>query len=216
MRATEQPRENRARSTLQILDLEAAFSWPLCTGPFLYYLASATPAAGASLRGFIKFLYTRSYRDLTWPDGRKQRGVVIRRRTLRWSSRRTLSALHHNCRDRGLCPSRSFEHHEPACSIPRNGPETAKPRAVTSTRFTEFRASSTCRQPSVGTPASTYSPGRDMSRHRGRRSARGRSNRSRGARMLWPRRGRKDELWRRPPASPASWPLGFADVREWQ
>jgi hypothetical protein len=60
MRAAEQLGENCARPTLQTLDLEAAFSSSLCTGPFLYYLASATPAAAAaSVRGFIKFLYTR-------------------------------------------------------------------------------------------------------------------------------------------------------------
>jgi hypothetical protein len=59
MRAAEQLRENCARSTLQTLDLEAAFSSSLFTGPFLYYLASATPAAAASVRRFIKFLYTR-------------------------------------------------------------------------------------------------------------------------------------------------------------
>jgi hypothetical protein len=59
MRATEQLRENCARSTLQTLDQEAAFSSSLFTGPFLYYLASAIPAAAASIRRFIKFLYTR-------------------------------------------------------------------------------------------------------------------------------------------------------------
>jgi hypothetical protein len=60
MRAAEQLRENCARSTLQTLDLEAAFSSSLFTGPFLYYFASATPAAAAaSVRRFIKFLYTR-------------------------------------------------------------------------------------------------------------------------------------------------------------
>jgi hypothetical protein len=59
-RATQQPRENRARSTLQTLDLKAAFSSSLFTWPFLYYLASATPAAAAaSVRRFIKFSYTR-------------------------------------------------------------------------------------------------------------------------------------------------------------
>ena len=40
MRAAEQLRENCARSTLQTLDLEAAFSSSRFTGPFLYYLAS--------------------------------------------------------------------------------------------------------------------------------------------------------------------------------
>ena len=59
MRAAQQLRENCARSTLQTLDLEAAFG-SLFTGPLLYYLASTTPAAAAaSVRRFIKFLYTR-------------------------------------------------------------------------------------------------------------------------------------------------------------
>jgi len=40
MRAAQQLRENCARSTLQTLDLEAAFG-SLFTGPLLYYLASA-------------------------------------------------------------------------------------------------------------------------------------------------------------------------------
>ena len=61
MRGEEQLRENCARSTLQTLDLETAFSSSLFAGPFLYYLANATPAAAAaaSVRRFIKFLYTR-------------------------------------------------------------------------------------------------------------------------------------------------------------
>ena len=59
-RATEQPRGDCARSMVQTLDLEAAFSSSLFTGPFLYDLASATPAAAAaSVHRFIKFLYTR-------------------------------------------------------------------------------------------------------------------------------------------------------------
>ena len=53
--ATERLRENCARSTLQTLDLEAAFSSSLFTRPFPYYLASAalpraTPAAGDMMR----------------------------------------------------------------------------------------------------------------------------------------------------------------------
>ena len=48
MRAAEQLRENRARSTLQTLDLEAAFGSSLFTGSFLYDLPDATPAAAAA------------------------------------------------------------------------------------------------------------------------------------------------------------------------
>jgi len=51
--ATEQLRENCARSTLQTLDLEPAFSSSLFTRPFPYYLASAAFAApAASVRRF--------------------------------------------------------------------------------------------------------------------------------------------------------------------
>jgi hypothetical protein len=52
--------ENCARSTLQTLDPEAAFSSSLFTGPLLYYIASAIPAAAAArVRRFIKIPYTR-------------------------------------------------------------------------------------------------------------------------------------------------------------
>ena len=77
-RATQQPRENCPISTLQTLDLEAAFSSSLCTGPFLYYFASATPAAAAaSVRRFIKFLYaTAAAPKLSTRDNRNRRFPV--------------------------------------------------------------------------------------------------------------------------------------------
>ena len=63
-RKTQQPRENCARLTLQTLDPEAVFSSSLFRGAVLYYLASATPVcAAASIRRFIRFLYTRPPRS---------------------------------------------------------------------------------------------------------------------------------------------------------
>jgi len=59
--------------------------------------------------------------------------------------------------------------------------------------LTERRANSMSRRRSAGTPASSRSPGRHMSRRRGHRSVRRRLDGSRGAQRPWPRLHRKDE-----------------------
>jgi hypothetical protein len=93
MRAAEQLRKNCAKSTLQTLDLEAAFSSSLCTGPFLYYLASATPAAAAaSVRRFLKFLHATDP-DRTRSCPHLMAGIGARRHPQSSSGR---SALHHD------------------------------------------------------------------------------------------------------------------------